>query len=333
MSLGKGMSDLVASVKAALRVDAEVTPWTLKGSGRLPKGWSRNYVHIRHDGATYHATKAANNHLYIRRGPAHRLSARDKTFVAKNHVHLTRDGTMRDGSGIASELKLAHSAAMKALPRTGLTVNALGRQVQIETSSISRGLVIANDTWKAAGFGPETASVFARQTTALTGLAKTSGQIAYSAKAMQKAVSTRPRGLSQAGRQARIDTLRLAGEAERAARTATTLSEKAATMSVRAGEKATAVAVAKAEVATARAAAAAEKLSREAAKEAEKAARTAAKAAEIAARQAAKASEQAVKVAAQATEAALQASAKLTEAGIRAAVYAAAATVATATGR
>lgn len=333
MGTGKGLSDLVASVKAVLGVDAEVTEWTVRGSGRLPKGWSRNYVHIRHEGVTYHATKAANGHLYVRRGPAHRLSAREKTFRAKDKVHLTPDGTMRDGSGIASELKLAHSATMKVLPRTGLTINALSRQVQIDTSTISRGFVVANDTWKVAGFGPETASVFARQSSALTGLATTAGQIRYSAGAMRKAVSRQPRGLSEIGRLARTDTIRLAGQAERAARTATKLSEKAATASARAGEKATAAAAAKAEAASARAAAAAERMSREAAKEAEKAARATAKAAEIAAREAAKASEQAVKLAAQATETALQASAKLAEASVRAAVYAAATAVTAATGR
>lgn len=307
-----------------------LTETPLRGSGRLPKNWTRDYVTIETQGPmgkeVFNVTRDLRGHTYWRDGRPHRLIARDKTWQAKDHVHLTPKGVLRDSSsGIARRLGIKHSNVMKALPRTGLSSKALQRDLDAGAARVIRGNVVANDTWKAHGFGNEVKGVFGRQADELHALSVTAQRLEYTAKAMVRDATKRTRGLSSAAREAKSAWATAARDAEFLARRAGDLNERAALKAIAAGEASVKAAAAAAEAQAKAAAAAAEKASKEAAKAAEVAAKEAARLAEVAAKTAASAGEAAVKAAAAAAEATAKASLALAEATAKGIAYTAAA--------
>jgi hypothetical protein len=309
-----------------------ITEYRLPGRGRMPNGWSRDYVVIETLGRTgkevFHATRDAKGDVYFRVGRPHRMVARNTTWESKDKVHLTRSGLLRDDSlATAARLRVNHAGRMD-WPRTRLSTRALQRELDAGAARVVRTNVVANDTWKAHGFSDQVTAVFDRQAADLRSLKLSAQRLQYSAREMAKEAAKGIRGLPRPVTDARIKWAKAAAYAESLAKAAAEANEQAIQLAAKASEASAKAAAAAAEAEAKAAAAAAEKASKEAARAAEAAAKQAAKTAEGLAKTAAKAAEAAVRTAAGAAEATAKASLALAEATAKGVAYAAAATAA-----
>lgn len=302
-----------------------LTEYRLPGRGRLPTGWSRDYVHIKVDRTTgpevFNATRSSSGDIYIRPGRAHISSARNRTRAARAHVHLTPKRLLRDDSNLtAARLGVKHAGRM-GVPRTRLSDRALQRELRAGVDQVQRTIGTITDTQRLHGFGKQVTATFNRQAKDLRSLTLTTKQLRDITSEMRAEAYKGRRGLSSQAQTAQTAWRLAARSAERLAKEAATANETAIKAAAKAAEASTRAAAAAAEAQAKAAVAAAEEASKAAAKAAEEAAKRSMQVAEGVARTAAAASEAAIKTAAAAAEVTAKATAATAEATIKAAAY------------
>ena len=317
------MSELISYVRGLISPGSpyEISPWTLRGSGRLPDRWSRDYAIIRVKGdrgtEVFNATRSVDGHLFVRNGLPHRTVVRQQMGLGKDHVHRTPKGALRpDSLGTAQRLGIDHVSRMGGPLRTNLTSRAVGRDLHALSGQVRSNIDVVAATSKAYGWGWQVSKTLERQSTDLRSLSQTASRLEYSLhQQVGRLGSARARSVTGAVGHVPLGPYRARG------------GRKLAKVTAKAGEEAARIGAKAAEAAAKAEAKAAEEAAKQIARATEEAAKASAKATEQALKSGAKAAEGLTITAAKLAEKAAIAAAKATELGVKAAAAAAEATI------